>query len=78
MIRKATKIKVNVFSSNQFEVSVVPIKELDQTKAKTAMNVNSQIFFLNGTLSFDIAIVKPIEASIGNRELNIAKKIPVS
>jgi hypothetical protein len=61
MIRKATKIKDNVFSSNQFAVSVVPIRELDHTKANTAINANSQMFFLKGTLSFDIAIVKLIE-----------------
>jgi hypothetical protein len=61
MIRKATKIKDNVFSSNQFAVSVVPIKELDHTKENTAINANNQMFFLNGTLSFDMAIVKLIE-----------------
>ena len=61
MTRKAIKIKDNVFSSNQFAVSVVPIKELDHTKANTAINANSQMFFLNGTLSFDIAMVKLIK-----------------
>jgi hypothetical protein len=61
MIMKATKIKDNVFSSSQLAVSVVPIRELDHTKAKTAINTNSQMFFLNGTLSFDMAIVKLIE-----------------
>jgi hypothetical protein len=39
----------------------VPIRELDHTKANTAINANNQIFFLNGTLSFDMAIVKLIE-----------------
>lgn len=61
MIKKATKIKVNVFSSNQLAMSVVPIRELDHTKANTIINANNQKFFLNGTLSFDMAIVKPIE-----------------
>ena len=61
MIRKVTKMKDNVFSSNQCAVSVVPIKELDQTKANTAINTNNQMFFLNGTRYFDIAIVKLIE-----------------
>ena len=61
MIRKATKRKVNVFSSSQFAMSVVPIKELDHTKANTAINANIQMFFLNGTLSFEIAIVKFIK-----------------
>jgi hypothetical protein len=55
---KTTKIKDNVFSSNQLAMSVVPIRELDHTKANTAINANSQMFFLNGTLSFDMAIVK--------------------
>jgi len=54
-------MKDNVFSSNQFAVSVVPIRELDHTKANMAINANSQMFFLNGTLSFDMAIVKLIE-----------------
>ena len=61
MIIKPTKIKVNVFSSSQFAVSVVPIRELDHVKANTAINANSQMFFLNGTRSFEIAIVKPIK-----------------
>ena len=43
MIRKATKIKDNVFSSSQLAVSVVPIRELDHTKANTAINANKQI-----------------------------------
>ena len=60
MIIKPAKIKVNVFSSNQFAVSVVPIRELDHVKANTAINANNQMFLLNGTLSFDIAIVKLI------------------
>jgi len=59
--RKIAKTKDNVFSSNQLAMSVVPIKELDQTKANTAINTNSQIFFFKGTLSFDIAIVKLIK-----------------
>ena len=60
MTRKATKIKVNVFSSNQFAMSVVPIKELDHTTANTAIKANIQMFFFNGTLSFEMAIVKLI------------------
>jgi hypothetical protein len=62
MIRKITKIKVNVFSRNQLAVSVVPIKELIHTKANAAINVNNQIFLLKGTLSFDIAMVKLIKS----------------
>jgi hypothetical protein len=58
---KATKIKDNVFSSSQLAVSVVPIRELDHTKANAIINANSQMFFLKGTLSFDMAIVKLIE-----------------
>ena len=57
----AIKIKDNVFSRSQLAVSVVPIKELDHTKANTVINANNQMFFLNGTLSFDIAIVKLID-----------------
>jgi len=78
MIMKATKIKVNVFSSSQFAVSVVPIRELDHTKANSIINANSQIFFLNGTLSFDIAIVKLIESIFFGRKLNIRNKKPQS
>ena len=58
---EATKIKDKVFSSSQLAVSVVPIRELAHAKANTAINANSQMFFLNGTLSFDMAIVKLIE-----------------
>ena len=58
---KPTKIKDKVFSSSQLAVSVVPIRELAHAKANTAINANSQMFFLNGTLSFDMAIVKLIE-----------------
>jgi len=58
---KATKIKDKVFSSSQLAVSEVPIRELAHTKANTAIKANSQMFFLNGTLSFDMAIVKLIE-----------------
>ena len=65
MTRKATKIKVNVFSSNQFAMSVVPTRELDHTKANTAIKANIQMFLLNGTLSFDIAIVKLIKIFSG-------------
>jgi hypothetical protein len=61
IIRKATKIKDKVFSSNQLAVSVVPIRELAHAKANTAINANNQMFFLNGTLSFDMAMVKLIE-----------------
>ena len=58
---EATKIKDKVFSSSQLAVSVVPIRELAHAKANTAINVNNQMFFLKGTLSFDMAIVKLIE-----------------
>jgi hypothetical protein len=54
-------MKDNVFSSHQLATSVVPIKELAHITANTAVNVNSQTFFLNGTLPFDIAIVKLIK-----------------
>ena len=59
--RKIAKTKDKVFSSNQLAMSVVPIKELDHTTAKTAINTSSQMFFFKGTLSFDIAIVKLIK-----------------
>jgi hypothetical protein len=62
MIRKATKIKDNVFSSNQFATSVVPINELDYTKVNTTINANSQLFFLKGTRSFEMAIVRLIKS----------------
>ena len=78
MTRKPTKIKVNVFSSSQFAVSVVPIKELAHTKANTAINANNQIFFLNGTRYFDIAIVKLIEIFFIGSQLNIRNKKPQS
>jgi len=58
---KATKIKDKVFSSSQLAVSVVPIREFAHTKANTIIKANNQMFFLNGTLSFDIAIVKLID-----------------
>ena len=54
-------MKDKVFSSSQLAVSVVPIRELAHAKANTAINAKSQMFFLNGTLSFDMAIVKLIE-----------------
>ena len=57
---KTTKIKDNVFSSSQLAISVVPIRELDHTKAKTAIKANNQMFFLNGTRYLEIAIVKLI------------------
>jgi hypothetical protein len=39
----------------------VPIRELAHAKANTAIKANNQMFFLNGTLSLDMAIVKLIE-----------------
>ena len=71
---KTTKIKDNVFSSSQLAISVVPIRELDHTKANTAINANSQMFFLKGTLSFDIAIVKLIKNISCVVNLNIRNK----
>jgi hypothetical protein len=50
-----------VFSRNQLAVSVVPIRELDHTNANAIIKANNQMFFLNGILSFDMAIVKLIE-----------------
>lgn len=43
-------------------MSVVPISEFAQTKTKAAIKLNNQIFFLNGILSFEIAIVKFIKS----------------
>ncbi len=63
------KIKVNVFSRNQLAVSVVPIKELTHTKANAAINTNNQIFFLNGVLVFDIAMVKLIKSILWCQEI---------
>jgi hypothetical protein len=60
MIKKAMKIKDKVFSRNQLARSVVPISELVHANANAAINPNIQTFFLNGTLSFEIAMVKPI------------------
>ena len=54
-------MKDKVFSSSQLAVSVVPIRELAHAKENTAIKANNQMFFLNGTLSFEMAIVKPIE-----------------
>jgi hypothetical protein len=61
IIKKAIKIKDNVFSRSQLTVSVVPIRELAHTKTNTVIKANNQMFFLNGTLCFDMAIVKLIE-----------------
>ena len=58
---KPTKIKDNAFSSSQLAISVVPIREFSHAKANTIINANNQKFLLNGTLSFDMAIVKPIK-----------------
>jgi hypothetical protein len=58
---EGNKNKRQVFSSSQLAVSVVPIREFAHTKANTIIKANSQMFFLNGTLSFDIAIVKLID-----------------
>ena len=54
-------MKDKVFSSSQLAVSVVPIRELAHAKANTAINAYNQMFFLKGTLSFEMAIVKLIE-----------------
>ena len=54
-------MKDNVFSSTQLATSVVPISELAHISVNAAVKVNNQTFFLNGTLPFDIAIVKPIK-----------------
>ena len=76
---KPTKIKDKAFSSSQLAISVVPISELAHAKANTNINANNQMFFLNGTLSFDIAIVKLIEnISLFGRKLNIRNKKPRS
>jgi hypothetical protein len=72
MIRKITKIKDKAFSSNQLAMSVVPINEFTHTRINAAIKLNNQPFFLNGVLSFDIAIVKfiigfSVVGRIGNR-----------
>ena len=62
MTRKTTKTKDKVFSSNQFAMSEVPINEFVQTKTNAAIKLSNQIFFLNGILLFEIAIVKLIKS----------------
>jgi hypothetical protein len=52
-----------VFSRSQLAVSVVPIRELAHTKTNIVIKANNQMFFLNGTLCFDMAIEKLIEIS---------------
>ena len=52
--------KVNVFSSNQLFISVVPINELVQIKENIEMKSHNHGLDLNGVLTLDIAIVNPI------------------
>ena len=51
----------SVFSSNQFETSVVPTYELIHAKINATLNTMSQRFLLAGTLVFEIAIVNAIK-----------------
>ncbi len=81
MTRKTTKTKDKVFSSNQFAMSEVPINEFVQTKTNAAIKLSNQIFFLNGILLFEIAIVKLIKSisfGMSNWEWLPTEKIPRS
>ena len=69
-------MKDKVFSRNQFLISVVPTSELTHTNANTIIKANNQRFFLNGVLSFEMAIVKLINICFEWWNLNIQNKKP--